>query len=173
MDADPLTEKLLKIKRENTECIEFLNEVGFYGSQFFNHLPVLGVTKEGNRIAVTVPLSRAQQDALDKANTYGKRNAGATEDYLNNNDRLISSERTLRTEQEAVLFACKKTWAGYMKVCRDAEDILNKLEDEGNGGMLEENEKHLRVNHLKVLYKWMHDKPIPPTYHPCPRFPVY
>ena len=49
-----------------------------------------------------------------------------------------------------------------MKVCRDAEDILNKLEDEGKDGMLEENEKHLRVNYLRILYKWMHEKPIPP-----------
>ena len=35
VDADPLTKKILKIKRENTECIDFLNEVGFDGSQFF------------------------------------------------------------------------------------------------------------------------------------------
>ena len=38
-----------------------------------------------------------------------------------------------------------------MKVCRDAEDILNKLEDKGNDGMLEENEKHLRFDNLRVL----------------------
>ena len=69
VDADPLTEKLFNIKRDNTECIEFLNEVGFDGSQFFHHLPVLDLTKEGNRIAVTVPLSRERQDALSKANT--------------------------------------------------------------------------------------------------------
>ena len=49
-----------------------------------------------------------------------------------------------------------------MKVCRDADDILNKLEEEGKAGMLEENEKHLRFDHLRVLYKWMHEKPIPP-----------
>ena len=49
-----------------------------------------------------------------------------------------------------------------MKVCRDAEYILNKLEDEGKDGILEENEKHLRVDHLRVLYKWMHENPIPP-----------
>ena len=49
-----------------------------------------------------------------------------------------------------------------MKVCRDAEDVLNKLEDKGKDGMLEENEKHLRVDHLRVLYNWMHEKPIPP-----------
>ena len=49
-----------------------------------------------------------------------------------------------------------------MKVCRDAEDILNKLEDKGKDGMLEENENHIRVNHLRVLYKWMHEKPITP-----------
>ena len=49
-----------------------------------------------------------------------------------------------------------------MKVCRDTEDILNKLEDKGKDGMLEENEKHLRVDYLRVLYKWMHEKPIPP-----------
>ena len=49
-----------------------------------------------------------------------------------------------------------------MRVCRDAEDILNKLEDEGKDGMLEENEKNLRVYHLRVLYKWMHENPIPP-----------
>ena len=41
VDADPLTEKLPKIKRENTEFIEFLNEVGFDGSQLFHHLPAL------------------------------------------------------------------------------------------------------------------------------------
>ena len=28
--------------------------------------------------------------------------------------------------------------------------------------MLEENEKHLRADHLRVLYKWMYEKPIPP-----------
>ena len=28
--------------------------------------------------------------------------------------------------------------------------------------MLEENEKHLRVNHLRVPHKWIHEKPIPP-----------
>ena len=44
VDSDPLTEKLPKIKRQNTECIKFLNEVGFYGSQFFHHLPVLDLT---------------------------------------------------------------------------------------------------------------------------------
>ena len=44
-DCDPLTEKLLKTNRDNTECIEFLNEVGFDGSQFFHHLPVLDLTK--------------------------------------------------------------------------------------------------------------------------------
>ena len=49
-----------------------------------------------------------------------------------------------------------------MKFCRDAEDILNKLEDEVKDGMLEENENHLRVNHLRVLYKWIHDNIIPP-----------
>ena len=43
VDADPLTEKLLKIKIENTECIKFLNEGGFDGSQLFHHLPVLGL----------------------------------------------------------------------------------------------------------------------------------
>ena len=75
---------------------------------------------------------------------------------------LISSERTLRTEHKAIIVARKKTWAGYMKVYRDAEDILNKLEDEGKDGMLEDNENHVRVNHLKVLYKWMHEKPITP-----------
>ena len=69
VDADPLTEKLLKIKRENRECIEFLNKFGLDGSQFFHHLPVLDLTKEGNHIAVTVPLSRERQDALSKANT--------------------------------------------------------------------------------------------------------
>ena len=77
VDSDPLTEKLLKIKRQNTECIEFLNEVGFDGSQFFHYLPVLNLTKEGNWIAVTVPLIRAQQDELAKANTDGKRHAVA------------------------------------------------------------------------------------------------
>ena len=49
-----------------------------------------------------------------------------------------------------------------MKVCRDAEDILDKLEDEGKDGMLEDKEKHLRVDHIRVLYKWIHEKPIPP-----------
>ena len=49
-----------------------------------------------------------------------------------------------------------------MNVCIYAEDILNKMEDEGTDGMLEENEKHLRVDHLRVLYKWMHEKPVPP-----------
>ena len=45
VDADPLTEEPLKIKRENTDCIEFLNEVGFDGSRFFHHLPFLALTK--------------------------------------------------------------------------------------------------------------------------------
>ena len=77
VDADSLTEQLLKIKRENTECIKFLNEFGFDGSQFFHHLHVLDLTNELNRIAVTVPLSRARQDALTKVNTAGKRHAVA------------------------------------------------------------------------------------------------
>ena len=98
VDADPLTENILKIKRENTECIKFLNEVGIDGSQFFHHLPVLDLTKEGNWIAVTVPLSRARQDALAKANTAGKRHAVAAGAPLNNNDHLISSEQILSTE---------------------------------------------------------------------------
>ena len=109
MDADPLTEKQLNIKRDNTECIEFLNEVGFDGSQFFQHLPVLDLTKEGNWIAVTVPLSWARQDALAKANTAGKRHVVAAGAPLNNNDHLISSELTLRTEQKAILVAHKNT----------------------------------------------------------------
>ena len=161
VDAHPLTEKLLKINRENIDCIEFLNEVGFDGSQFFHHLPVLDLTKEGNRISVTAPLSPARQDSLSKANTAGKIHAVAAGDPLNNNYHLIYSERTLRTEQKAILVVHKNTWAGYMKVCRDAEDILYKLEDEGKDGMLEENENHLRVDHLRVLYKWIHEKPIP------------
>ena len=142
VDAYPFTEKLLKIKRENTECIEFLNEVGFDGSKFFHHLPVLDLTQEGNWIAVTFPLSRARQYALAKANTAGKRHAVSAGAPLNNNDNLISSERTLRTEQKDLIVARKKTWAGYMKVYRDAEDILNKLEDEGKYGMLEEQASH-------------------------------
>ena len=28
--------------------------------------------------------------------------------------------------------------------------------------MLEENENHLRIDHLRVLYKWMHENPITP-----------
>ena len=44
----------------------------------------------------------------------------------------------------------------------ETQRILNKLKDEGKDGMLEENEKHLRVDNLRVLYKWMHEKPIPP-----------
>ena len=91
VDYDPLNEKLLKIKRDNTECIEFLNEVGFDGSQFFHHLPVLDLTEEGNRISVTVPLSRARQYAHAKANTVGKRHDVAAGAPLNNNDHLISS----------------------------------------------------------------------------------
>ena len=98
VDADPLTENLQKIKRDNTDCIEFLNEFGFDGSQFFHHLPVLDLTKEGNRIADTVPLIRAQQDALAKANTSGKIHDVAAGAPLNNNDHLISSEQILRTE---------------------------------------------------------------------------
>ena len=43
-----------------------------------------------------------------------------------------------------------------MKVYIDAEDILNKLEEKGKDGMLEENK-----NHLRALYKWIHEKPIP------------
>ena len=90
VDADPLTENLRKIKIENIDCIEFLNEVGFDGSQLFHHLPVLDLTKEGNWIAVTFPLSRARQDALAKANTAGKRHAVAAGSPLNNNYHLIS-----------------------------------------------------------------------------------
>ena len=111
-DADPLTEKLTKIKKDNTECIEFLNEVGFDGSQFFHHLPVLDLKKEGKLIAVTVPLRRARQDALSKSNTSGKIHAVAARAPLNNNDHLISSERTLRTEQKDILAVRKKTWEG-------------------------------------------------------------
>ena len=77
-------------------------------------------------------------------------------------DHPISSEQTLRTDQKSIIVARKKTWAGYMKVCIDAEDILNKLEEKGKDGMLEENEKNLIVDHLRVLYKWMHEKPITP-----------
>ena len=36
------------------------------------------------------------------------------------------------------------------------------MEDEGKDGILEDNEKHLRVDHLRVLYKWMHENTIPP-----------
>ena len=46
VDYDPLNEKLLKIKRNNTECIEFLNEFRFVGSQFFHNLPVLDLSKQ-------------------------------------------------------------------------------------------------------------------------------
>ena len=46
VDDDPLTEEPLKIKIENTDCIEFLNEVGFDGSRFFRHLPVLALTNQ-------------------------------------------------------------------------------------------------------------------------------
>ena len=49
-----------------------------------------------------------------------------------------------------------------MKFCKDKEGILNKLEDEVKDGMLEDSEKHLRVDHIRVLYKWMNEKPIPP-----------
>ena len=77
---------------------QVINEFGFDGSQFFHHLHVLDLTKEGNWISVAVPLSRAQQDALSKASTASKIHAVAAGAPLNNNDHLISSEQILRTE---------------------------------------------------------------------------
>ena len=91
MDADPLSDKLLKIEDMNKEATALLNRHGLDGDVLKICAPRLDTSKTD--IGVTAPKSRARQDLLAKAATAGTRFYNTGDEMLNSDDFFIAEER--------------------------------------------------------------------------------
>merc|ERR1711971_509147 len=71
VDADPMTEVLLKYEEENEKAVRKLNAFGFNGNEFLKKAPKVDTSK--NQIAVTERGSVARWELINDAKAHGNR----------------------------------------------------------------------------------------------------
>jgi len=97
MEADPKTAKLLAIEVHNKLCCDLLSAKGCDSDQF-----QLEVPKQAYQDIVammTVPLSKARQDAIQHAKTAGSMFHATDGGHLNSDDLFIAREHDNHTKQ--------------------------------------------------------------------------
>ena len=87
MEADPSTIALVDYEKQNTKAIKLLNKGGFNGDVFRKYAPRKKAPKE-----VSLPNTRAQQDALSSVRYSSEQFILTNGDTLNSKDYFISEE---------------------------------------------------------------------------------
>ena len=152
VDADPLSDKLLKIEEMNKEATSLLNRHGLDGDILKISAP--RVDKSKAAIGVTAPKSRARQDLLAKAATAGSRFYATGGEMLNSDDFFIAEERKQRDIEVKKLEIKKEKFEEQLKQESKSKTVINKLRSvKEQYAYSEEGSKSLDVASLKVLYK--------------------
>ena len=103
MEADPSTLALVDYEKQNSKAIKVLNEGGFNGNVFRKYAP-----RKKAPPKVSLPNTRARQDALSSVRYSSEHFILLNGDTLNSNNNSISEERQSRQAHIKDLEATKK-----------------------------------------------------------------
>ena len=152
IEADPQSHILMQYEQENKEAVANINRYGGAGKWLSTEAPKLSAQQK--KIAVTVPMSRARQDALEKASTAGQNfyaNAGGV---INTNDYFIATERKKRNEEIIVLAKRKKEHEHYLGLADKAKELIEQKRVKGINVYLHESLQDrgvITIEQLKIL----------------------
>jgi len=146
MDADPKTATLLALEAHNQLCCDILTAEGCDGSTLCVSAPM--VVRESQSVSVTVPLSCAMQDQIQKAHTAGKMFVATKGTFMNNDDFFIADTWSELEKKIAEVDAKKKQVLELMELETCARTILNNFSEK------QVPMDRCTVSNLKVLVRW-------------------
>jgi len=152
VDIDPLSTKLVNIEDLNKKAADLLSMHGLNGSVFWKKAPRLDQLKMNT--AVTVPLSREQQDLLMNTVLERSRFYATGGEHLNSDDNFIAQERKERRTKYEILKEKKDKYEDYQVTKTEAQRVIQDCRNSKNKYAYNDGEAtDIKILDLKILYK--------------------
>ena len=124
IEADPQSHILMEFEKENKEGVAKINQLGGDGNHLLIEAPKLSAHRK--QIAITVPYTREQQDAIGRVSIAGAQfytNAGGV---VNLNDFFIATERKKRSADVILLKKQKKQYNNYTTLANKVKELIEE-----------------------------------------------